>query len=119
MHISGCFVIAGTSGRPLLSQANPWSMSDYTSKSNFMRVLIVEDNPDVAEMLAILVHALGHSTQVCHYPAEAIETAKRWLPQLVITDIGLPGMDGYELAPMLHHQQGLSRVPIYSVMRLC
>ena len=80
-----------------------------------MKVLIVEDNPDVAEMLAILVQALGHATQVCHFPAQAIETAKHWLPQLVITDIRLPGMDGYELAPMLHLQQGLSEVPIYSV----
>jgi CheY-like chemotaxis protein len=80
-----------------------------------MKVLIVEDNPDVAAMLAILVQALGHTTQICYRPSEAITTAKYWLPQLVITDIGLPGMDGYDLAPMLHEQPGLSEIPIYSV----
>ena len=80
-----------------------------------MKVLIVEDNRDVAEMLAVLVHAMGHATQVCHHPTEAIETAKHWLPQLIITDIGLPGMDGYELAPALHEQPGLAKVPIYSL----
>jgi CheY-like chemotaxis protein len=80
-----------------------------------MKVLIVKDNPDVAEMLAILVHALGHTTQGCHYPSETIEIAKSWVPQLIITDTGLHGMDGYELAPVLHHQQGLSEVAIYSV----
>jgi CheY-like chemotaxis protein len=80
-----------------------------------MRVLIVEDNHDVAEILAILIHALGHSTQVCHSPSDAIRTAKLWQPQVVITDIGLPEMDGYELAPILRNQPGLDRVPIYSL----
>jgi CheY-like chemotaxis protein len=78
-------------------------------------VLIVEDNPDVAEMLAILVHALGHSTQVCHHPTEAIEAARHWSPEVIITDIGLPDMDGYQLAPILHEQRGLADVPIYSL----
>jgi two-component system CheB/CheR fusion protein len=80
-----------------------------------MNVLIVEDNPDVAEMLAILVHALGHTTQVCYDAHEAIATARRWTPQAVITDIGLPGMDGYQLAPILHEECGLAEVPIYSL----
>jgi CheY-like chemotaxis protein len=80
-----------------------------------MKVLIVEDNRDVAEMLAMLVHALGHATQVCHHPTDALATAKNWLPQLVITDIGLPEMDGYQLAPVLHGQPGLTDVPIYSL----
>ena len=80
-----------------------------------MNVLIVEDNPDLAGLLAILVQALGHTTQVCHCPAEAIAAVKHWLPQIVITDIGLPQMDGYELAPILHIQPGLSEVPIYSL----
>ena len=80
-----------------------------------MKVMIVEDNPDVAEMLAVLIHAMGHATQVCHHPSQAIETARHWLPQLVITDIGLPEMDGCELAPKLHEQRGLAEVPIYSL----
>jgi CheY-like chemotaxis protein len=80
-----------------------------------MKVLIVEDNHDVAETLAILIHALGHTTRVCFHPAQAIEVARDWLPQLIITDIGLPEMDGYELAPTLHEQPGLASVPIYSL----
>ena len=80
-----------------------------------MKVLIVEDNPDVAQILAIFVQRLGHATQICHSPFDAIRIARTWLPQVVFTDIGLPGMDGYQLAPRLHNQPGLDHVPIYSL----
>lgn len=80
-----------------------------------MKVLIVEDNVDVAEMLAMIVHALGHATQVCHRPLEAIETAKHWNPEVIITDIGLPEMDGYQLAKRLHAQPSMVNTPIFSL----
>ena len=79
-----------------------------------MKVLIVEDNSDVAEMLALVVHSLGHATQVCHHPTEAIQTAKHWHPEVVITDIGLPEMNGYELVEVLRKDLRLD-IPIYSL----
>jgi CheY-like chemotaxis protein len=80
-----------------------------------MKVLIIEDNYDVGMVLGALVRALGHATQLCYCPSEAIKTARHWLPQLVITDIDLPEMDGYQLAPILHEQPGLSNTPIWSL----
>jgi two-component system CheB/CheR fusion protein len=62
------------------------------------RVLIVEDNPDAAESLRLLLQILGHHVRAVHDGLAALEAARANLPDLMLIDIGLPGMDGYELA---------------------
>ncbi|MEH6437989.1 hybrid sensor histidine kinase/response regulator [Massilia sp. DD77] len=66
-----------------------------------MRVMIVDDNVDAAESLAILLEAQGHAVSVQSHPRDAIEAAQSRPPQVFILDIGLPDMDGYELARRL------------------
>jgi len=80
-----------------------------------MRVLIVEDNEDIALVTGLLVQVLGHEPQICYSPDAAFDLVKSWVPELVITDIGLPGMDGYALAPALHNKPGLENVPIFAL----
>jgi CheY-like chemotaxis protein len=65
------------------------------------RVLIVDDNHDSAELLALLLERQGHEIRVAHDPAEAIPLAVQFRPNLAFLDIGLPGMDGYELLGIL------------------
>jgi signal transduction histidine kinase len=65
------------------------------------RVLVVDDNQDAADSLADLLGALGYSATVAYDPAHAIAEAARSMPQAAILDIGLPGMDGFELAAHL------------------
>ena len=60
------------------------------------RVLIVDDNEDGAESLAMLLQLAGHETCKAHDGLEAIEAAERVRPDVVLLDIGLPGMNGYE-----------------------
>ncbi len=60
------------------------------------RVLIVDDNEDGAESLAMLVTMSGHETRKAHDGIEAIEAAEQWRPDAILLDIGLPGMNGYE-----------------------
>jgi CheY-like chemotaxis protein len=60
------------------------------------RVLIVDDNDDGAESLAMLLRIAGHQTHKAHDGIEAIEEAERLRPDAVLLDIGLPGMNGYE-----------------------
>ena len=60
-----------------------------------LRVLIVEDNLDAAEMLDLLITELGHVTRVAHDGGSAITAAKEFVPDLVFMDIGLPVMNGY------------------------
>lgn len=65
------------------------------------RVLVVDDNVDAAESLAVLLGVLGHPTEVVHTGTAALEAARRFQPEVVFLDIGLPGVDGFEVARQL------------------
>jgi PAS domain S-box-containing protein len=62
------------------------------------RVLIVDDNDDAAEMLADLIRRYGHVVEVAYDGPAALAVLERFEPVLIILDIGLPGMDGFEVA---------------------
>jgi CheY-like chemotaxis protein len=65
------------------------------------RVLIVDDNEDGAELLDVALQAVGHTTRVAHNGTAALHAAGDFLPEIALIDIGLPVMDGYELATKL------------------
>jgi CheY-like chemotaxis protein/two-component sensor histidine kinase len=65
------------------------------------RVLIVDDNTDAAEMLAALLQTLGYETAVATDGPAALDLARAFGPQVALLDIGLPAMDGYEVARRL------------------
>jgi signal transduction histidine kinase len=65
------------------------------------RVLVVEDNVDAAETLEELLDAWGHDARVVHDGVQAVAVAPEYRPDVVLLDIGLPGMDGYEVARRL------------------
>lgn len=68
------------------------------------RVLVVDDNVDAANTLVELLALQGHSAQAAHRGAVALELAERWRPDVVLLDIGMPEMDGYEVARRLRGQ---------------
>ena len=70
------------------------------------RIMVVDDNEDAAELLAELLEQLGHTCQVAHDGAAALELVERLRPEVAILDIGLPAMDGYELAGHLRDRVG-------------
>jgi PAS domain S-box-containing protein len=63
-----------------------------------VRVLVVDDNVDGAESLAMLMALDGHETRTAHTGPDALAAAQRFHPDVVLLDIGLPGMSGYEVA---------------------
>jgi CheY-like chemotaxis protein len=65
---------------------------------------VVDDNEDAASMIAMLLDASGHHVMVEHSSLKALERARREAPQVCILDIGLPEMDGIELAKRLRAQ---------------
>ena len=67
------------------------------------RVLIVDDNIDAARALARLLHRAGHDTLTADDGPSALAVAESFRPDVVLLDIGLPGMDGYEVARALRH----------------
>ncbi len=65
------------------------------------RMLVVDDNQDSARSMATLQRLRGHETRMAFTGPEAVEVAAEFLPEVVLLDIGLPGMDGYEVARTL------------------
>ena len=68
------------------------------------RVLVVDDNEDGAESLALLLTLNGHVTYVAHDGVEAIEVAERERPDVVLLDIGLPGLNGFEVSRLIRER---------------
>ncbi len=66
-----------------------------------LKVLVVDDNIDAAQVLAMYVSAAGHEVAVEHDPFDALRRAALFVPDACLLDIGLPGMDGHELARRL------------------
>jgi CheY-like chemotaxis protein len=87
------------------SDREPSTLSDYPPSTIHYplspRVLLIEDNPDVAETLRELLELLGHPVEVALTGPEGVETARRLCPDVVLCDLGLPGMDGYAVAAAL------------------
>jgi CheY-like chemotaxis protein len=71
------------------------------------RVLIVDDREDVAQMMALLLRALGHDAQTASDGASALALAREFRPDIVFLDIGLPGMNGYDVARRLRDDPAL------------
>jgi len=65
------------------------------------RILVVDDNVDAALTLDLLLRSLGHESRVAHEGARALEIAREFRPEVILLDIGMPGMDGYEVARRL------------------
>lgn len=66
-----------------------------------LRILVVDDYPDALDSLSMLLQAEGHEVDTANCGAKAIERAQAFQPQVVLLDIGLPDMDGYEVAQRL------------------
>jgi PAS domain S-box-containing protein len=97
---------AGAAGRPT---TGPQSVLAPSTAGR--RVLLVDDNSDAAEMLAQLLRGVGHQVTVAHDGPSALAAARAFAPEVALLDIGLPVMDGYELAR--HLRAALPRAPLF------
>jgi CheY-like chemotaxis protein len=68
------------------------------------RVLVVDDNVDAATLLCELCGTMGHDVRVAHDGPQALQLLRHFVPEVAVLDIGLPVMDGYELARRVHEQ---------------
>lgn len=71
-----------------------------------LRVLVVDDNYDAAESMGSLVKLWGHETRIVHDGRSAVDLCRTFKPNVVLLDLGLPGMSGYEVARCLRKQHG-------------
>jgi len=79
------------------------------------RVLIVDDNVDAAETLVMMLQLLGQTTRQTHDGKAALEAAAQFEPQIVVMDIGLPGLSGYDVVRRMRGELGMRDVYIVAL----
>lgn len=79
------------------------------------RVLVVDDNVDGAQSLAMLLEMTGYGTRLAYDGPAAVQAAIDYRPDVVLLDIGLPGLDGYKVAQRIRHQAGLENVVLVAL----
>ena len=100
---------------PHREAARPTPRDHPAPVSRPMRVLVVDDNLDAAEMLAEWLSAIGHGVRVAADGPTALEIAAEFKPDVALLDIGLPVMDGYEVARRLREQPGCAKMRLIAL----
>jgi CheY-like chemotaxis protein len=80
-----------------------------------LRVLVVEDNRDAAETLGDLLELFGHEVAIAYSGNAALPAARQFRPDVVMCDLGLPGIDGYEVASALRQDPTTSSVHLIAL----
>ncbi len=79
------------------------------------RIVVVDDNLDAAEMLARSLELLGHQTWVAHDGAAGLALLREVCPDVALVDLGLPIMDGYELAEHIRREPALAALRLFAL----
>jgi two-component system CheB/CheR fusion protein len=79
------------------------------------RVLVVEDNVDIAGFMTLLLQHFGFDVRTLFDGREALATARSFRPHFVLLDIGLPGMDGYQVAEQIRDDPDLKDIVIIAI----
>jgi PAS domain S-box-containing protein len=87
--------------RPHDRSALPGAVREVADPAEARKVLVVDDNEEAAELIAVSLTALGHEVRVAFDAASALTLVDEFVPEVALLDIGLPEMDGYELARRL------------------
>jgi PAS domain S-box-containing protein len=80
-----------------------------------LRVLVVDDNVDTADSLTLLVELLDHDVRTAYDGPTALEIAVEYRPNVALLDIGLPGLNGYEVATRIRRQAGLEGIVLVAI----
>jgi two-component system CheB/CheR fusion protein len=80
-----------------------------------LRVLIIEDNHTTADSLYQLLGTRGYTVRVAYDGRVGVFAAREWPPEVVLCDIGLPGLDGYEVAAVLRDHPATSKARLIAI----
>ena len=109
------FVVRLPARRVVEAPSNDPSAAGPNVEQRHLRVLVVDDNVDMARSMSLLVSSSGHAARTAHDGATALKLALEFLPHVVLLDIGLPGFNGYEVARQLREQPGGTEVVLVAV----
>jgi len=85
------------------------------TKQKALCVLVVDDNEDQASSLSMLLENSGYDSHVCHNSQECMELVDRLRPDVVLLDIAMPGVTGYEIAEVIKSEDGLRHIRLFAV----
>ena len=85
------------------------------STQKIRSILVVDDNVDAADTLGAMLEAWGYDVTVAHDGPAALAALQDTTPDIALLDIGMPAMDGYELAAHLRFQPGCEELPIVAI----
>jgi CheY-like chemotaxis protein len=97
------FIVRLPLAATMLSAAEPPVLAALSPQRDSVRVLVADDNRDAADSLALLLSLAGHEVRVAHNGCIALQVAQTFLPHAAVLDIGMPGLDGYDVAQELRH----------------
>lgn len=97
------------------SQSGLGQSANCSIESHSGRVLVVDDNVDSAESLGLLLGLMKYQVRIAHDGPTALKVVREFQPEIVLLDIGLPGMDGYEIARRLRRQPETKKVLLAAV----
>jgi CheY-like chemotaxis protein len=83
--------------------------------AELLRVLVVDDNEDAAMLVAELLRMRGHAVEVANGGPQGLEAACSTIPDVVVLDIGMPLMDGYQVALALRHSPSTCKVRLVAL----
>ena len=95
--------------------ARPQTASRDASTGLRSRVLVIEDNLDAAQTLKVALELHGHDVAVAYDGASGLDAARAWAPEVIISDIGLPKLDGYAVAEAVRQDQQLRSVCLVAI----
>ena len=90
-------------------------LTTTTKKQKALCVLVVDDNQDQAHSLCLLLENSGHDSHVCHNSQDCMEFVDRLQPDVVLLDLGMPEVTGYEIADMIKSDYGLRHIRLFAV----
>jgi signal transduction histidine kinase len=99
-------------------QPEPAALADTPTEApplGRLRLLIIEDNRDAADSLQLFLMLLGHEVRATYTGPEGVAAAREWRPEVVLCDIGLPGLDGYGVARELRGDPATAAVRLIAV----
>jgi CheY-like chemotaxis protein len=117
--------LVAVDGRFLQASRNYWSSSklgqpatdtsEVTKTAAPKRVLVIEDNLDSVHSLALLLIDMGHIVEYAINGYAGLDVARRFRPAFVLLDLGLPGLDGFEVCTLIKGEPGLERTRVIAV----
>ncbi len=94
------------------------NLDERGSETRGLRVLVVDDNDDVADCLVVMLQRLGHLAQACCSGRDCLACLHQFRPQVIVLDLSMPVQDGFETCRQIRHIGAFENLPVIACSAL-